>query len=129
MDVNTLGQAFVDWTYEADPDWYDDEDGAPTYVVSYGSDNVHWGEVEEIFYSWKDPIVKVVEGSEVRLVEQVGGEGEGENYYLVFEVRNPDGTVQFFRVDGYYASYEGTSWDGAALREVKAVVRPVTFYE
>lgn len=57
-----------------------------------------------------------------------GGEGSGEVRYIVFKLTNSDLTIQYFRIDGYYLSFEGSSFDGN-LKEVKAVVRPVTFFE
>jgi hypothetical protein len=131
MDVQTLGQAFLDWTRKETPEEYDGYDDAEdnVYTSDYG-DNVSWGAVEELFWSYRDPKVeKEVGGSKVTLQEQHGGEGEGDEYWLVFRVENSDGSEQFFRVDGYYASYDGTSWDGAQLREVNAVPRTVVFYE
>lgn len=136
--VEELGQFFIDLTYTYDDgdltdqtnEFYDDEDSKPEYRVSYGSDNVDWSSVEEIFWSYKEPVVKVLpSGASVILQEQVGGEGEGERYYLIFRVDNEDATTQFFRVDGYYASDEGTRWESAQLKEVKSASRQVVFYE
>lgn len=52
-----------------------------------------------------------------------GGEGSGEERWIVIEVGG-----RLFRKDGYYASYEGSTFD-SDLREVRAVEKPVTFYE
>lgn len=59
----------------------------------------------------------------VKLVENVGGEGEGDHRHLVFLI---DG--KYYKKTGYYASYEGTSWDGY-FAEVEPVEKTVTVYE
>lgn len=63
---------------------------------------------------------------EVKLVEEVGGEGEGEHTHVVVQTV---ATGQYFRINGYYSSYDGTDWDDSDLYEVKKVERLVTFYE
>lgn len=63
----------------------------------------------------------------VEVVDNFGGEGMGDHAHLVFRITNPDG-VRHFKIDGYYASYDGTTWDGR-LYEVKPVEKTVTVYE
>lgn len=56
-------------------------------------------------------------------VEKEGGyEGGGEELWVVFKVGD-----QYFRKSGYYASYDGSTWDGA-LEEVEPYVEPKTLY-
>jgi hypothetical protein len=64
----------------------------------------------------------------VKVVQNFGGEGQGDRQWIVVKVTSPDGEEQFFRQDGYYSSYDGGEWDGS-FDEVKAVQRTVTFYE
>lgn len=47
-----------------------------------------------------------------------GGEGHGEGIYVVFRLDGYDGSTQYFRVDGYYASWDGENWDDTDLFEV-----------
>jgi hypothetical protein len=49
----------------------------------------------------------------VKEVKHKGGEGQGEEYYYVYEVTNTsDSTdVIFIKFDGYYTSDYGTDWD------------------
>ena len=56
------------------------------------------------------------------VVEDFGGEGQGETRYVVFSVGE-----QFFRVDGYYASWDGTTWEDPTPHEV--VAKEVTSIE
>jgi hypothetical protein len=58
------------------------------------------------------------------LVEDFGGEGQGETRYVVFSVGE-----QFFRVDGYYASWDGTTWEDPTPSEVIAKEVTVIRYE
>lgn len=60
----------------------------------------------------------------VTVVEDIGGgEGDGETRFVVFQLDNTDGYTQFFRADGYYASWDGSNWDDSDLYEV--VPQPV----
>ena len=58
------------------------------------------------------------------VVEDFGGEGQGETRYVVFSVGD-----QFFRVDGYYASWDGTTWEDPTPEEVVAKEVTVVRYE
>lgn len=61
------------------------------------------------------------------VVKRVAGkapeEGGGENIWTVIQVGN-----QFFKKTGWYASHDGSYWDGSCT-EVHPVERTVTFYE
>lgn len=49
-----------------------------------------------------------VEGlPKIELVEEFGGEGQGDDYWVVFKVGD-----QFFKKNGWYASYDGGELDG-----------------
>lgn len=64
----------------------------------------------------------------VTVVENVGGEDQGSHAHLVFRVLPEDGPVRYFRVNGYYSSYDGTEWDGD-LYEVFPRIKSITVYE
>jgi len=61
-------------------------------------------------------------------IESFGGEGSGDDYWMVIRLVFPDGVERLFKKPGWYASYDGGCLDGD-LREVKPVERVVTFYE
>lgn len=63
----------------------------------------------------------------IEVVEDEGGEGQGDEYWFVLKITDGE-SVRFFRMDGYYASYDGGYYDGE-LKEVHPVERVVTFYE
>ena len=42
--------------------------------------------------------------------DHYGGEGQGDNYWNVFSVEH-NGQKTYFRLDGWYASYDGSHFD------------------
>lgn len=56
------------------------------------------------------------------LVEQFGGEGQGDQLWFVFRVTDADGEDRLFRKSGYYASYDGGEYDGDLDEVVEAQV-------
>ena len=62
-----------------------------------------------------------------KLVASHGGEGEGDQYWMVISLS--DGTsTRFFRKDGWYASYDGGYLDGETY-EVKPQEKVITVFE
>lgn len=76
------------------------------------------GNYQEIYDD--DPIVKDLAslGYSVKSEEGYGGEGCGEQYWGVFSTTK-DGTTQYWRFSGYYASYNGAEVELDSLEEVK----------
>lgn len=60
------------------------------------------------------------------IVDQYDGEGRGDTYWVVFS-SDQNGREKFYKVDGWYSSYEGRSFDDYTPTEVKRV--PVQTYE
>ena len=58
-------------------------------------------------------------------IEQKGGEGEGDDWMAVFHFTEHD---VFIRIDGYYASYDGTYFDSKPY-EVTKQERTITVYQ
>lgn len=70
----------------------------------------------------------------LRLVEQVGGEGEGDHYHLVFEVildqvDFKSNVPVFFKIDGFYSSYDGVDFDEAELYRAEPRNKVVVEYD
>lgn len=61
-------------------------------------------------------------GTPIKVVEQFGGEGQGEQYYYILSYG-----LAFLRVGGYYSSWEGTTWSEDETELV--VPKPVTVIE
>jgi len=59
-------------------------------------------------------------------VQDYGGEGKGDEYWVVFSVMNSDG-IRHFRMDGGYSSYSGAEFDGN-LREVVPEEKVITVW-
>lgn len=57
-----------------------------------------------------------------------GGEGEGDQAWVVLRIEHEDGTTKFYRKDGYYASYDGAEFDGD-FRQVVPTPKTITVYE
>lgn len=106
----------------ADDDFEDDED------VYYGSGG--WYACREYYSDYRlKGAGKKVDGLGAVFVESnYGGEGDGDQYWIVFRVELPDGRTRYVRVDGWYQSYSGGEYDGDPY-EVFPVQRQVTFYE
>ena len=81
-----------------------------------------WG----LFDALEDAVHGEVElpSGTLKHVVQKGGEGGGTTYFYVFSIGE-----QLFRVDGYWASWDGVTYDDSlyALSEVEAV--PTTIIE
>lgn len=71
---------------------------------------------------------------EVTLVEHYGGEGSGDKYYDVFTVvdKADDNNLTYFKVEGYYSSYNGTDYPDDIYGSSKLVSpreKIITVYE
>src|ERR1044071_3816188 len=51
------------------------------------------------------------QGLTAKLVAEYGGEGQGDDYWVVLSLSDGINT-RYFRKDGWYASYDGGSLDG-----------------
>lgn len=80
----------------------------------------HWYELDEEYYDENDGKIKTMS---INIVEEInklgyviksedgyGGEGRGDNYWGVFSLTKDNHTV-YIKLDGYYASYNGSTVD------------------
>ena len=64
------------------------------------------------------------EGLDAYEVEQYGGEGQGDEYYVVFKIED-----RLFKKDAWYSSYDGTDWDECGpVYEVESFQKTITDY-
>jgi hypothetical protein len=93
-------------------DWYKERG-------KYTWSDLPWNALEEMIdnrwgngRSEYEPVT--VAGLRFKMVEQHGGEGEGDKYWIVFECSeiDSDDPPQLFKVNGWYASYDGSYLDG-----------------
>lgn len=82
-----------------------------------------WNEAEDesLGHTWDVEGIGVV----ILVDSSPGREGGGEHVWVVVRTET---TGQFFRMNGYYSSYEGSEYDGG-LFEVTPQERTVTVYE
>jgi hypothetical protein len=123
IDAKQAEKIIVDGAWNAIIAWYAthpeynfnerDEDENP--VDDEG--NVNWDAVGEALYGTKEWHTA---DYSVKLEDEFGGEGKGDEYYYVWSITTKDGT-QYFKVDAYYSSWNGTHWDDAELTEVEPV--------
>lgn len=107
-----IQQEIIDWWNKENPE---DEDGPTEYLEAV---------LDDFEYRLDSGIRAInLDSGVARQVEQKGGEGEGEEYYLIFSVED-----QFFKVEGYYTSWNGANWDSAEVEEVEPVEVLVTQY-
>ena len=59
----------------------------------------------------------VIDGAAVRFVDNFGGEGQGNDFWVVLSVEK-DGAVRYVKNDGWYTSYSGGNFDSAEGVEV-----------
>lgn len=102
-------------------DWYNDTD-QPGITKKDEYDRQVWSEFYESV-AWGD--TPLLASGKTKLEEDHGGgEGDGEERWVVFSVNG-----QYFEVVGYYQSWEGTEWDDLTIREVEPVQVQVTQFK
>jgi hypothetical protein len=108
-------------------DWYNVNDSE---VEATEIDTEVW---EEFYYAlstkqykenYPNATTPVLPSGPAYNVEDFGGEGQGEERWVVFSVGD-----QLFKVEGYYASWDGTTWDDPTPFEVKPKDVVVVRYE
>jgi hypothetical protein len=57
-------------------------------------------------------------------IQQHGGEGQGDSYWVIFSVTKNDKT-RYFKVDGWYASYSGHELEYGSFFEVEPYERTI----
>lgn len=62
---------------------------------------------------------------DIELVQQRGGEGEGDDFFIVAEFKSEGKLIKF---QGWYSSYDGVEWSND-VKEVRPVEKIITVYE
>lgn len=83
-------------------DWlknkHGDEATYRNYLDSYAKETPDWGAGVNFIE---------VDGHTVESVEEFGGEGQGDELWVVYRIDD-----QLFKKDGYWVSHDGSYWDG-----------------
>ena len=66
-----------------------------------------------------------LELGEIKVVDEYGGEGQGDEYWVVYHFVEHD---IYIRVDGWYSSYEGSEFEDYGY-EVRPTEKTITVYE
>jgi hypothetical protein len=76
--------------------------------------------LEQTFASYGAGLRKQPEGFKIALEEQFGGEGKGENYWLVFSVvSTATNEIVFIRFNGWYSSDDGLHFEETGFELVE----------
>lgn len=109
-------------------DWYNLGESVNEYTKAEDFDTV-WDEFYEslvsVDYAAKGHKTATLASGAVYIAEDHGGgEGDGEERFVVMSIGD-----QFFKVSGYYASWDGSNWDDATPVEVVPVEKTVIVFE
>lgn len=109
------------------------EDYIQSELIDNESGEAYWDEMRTVledggFTPWKGDRIDIKPFPHGKVLveddEETGGEGSQESIYIVFSVEEklsiPEGwekaglepCKRYFRKQGYYASYDGSTWDG-----------------
>lgn len=102
--MSNISQEIVDWYNENESDEHAE------YIYQA------WEDFYDAIWSTqynKDSETATLASGRAVIVEDFGGEGQGDTRYVVFQVGD-----KLYRVDGYYASWDGTTWDDPDPYEV-----------
>jgi hypothetical protein len=103
------------------------EDYIQSELIDNESGEAYWDELRTVledggFTPWKGDRIDIKPFPHGKVLveddEETGGEGSQESIYIVFSVESYDnhpfneGGKRYFRKQGYYASYDGSNWDG-----------------
>ncbi len=87
----------------------------------------------DVELNWNDVVYEIndqkLNGYELKSVKHFGGEGQGDIVYWVFTITDPEGNVEYWKRDGYYASFSGSDWSYGDLCKVTPKTKQTTVYE
>lgn len=109
-------------------DWYNDTDQLEPEEKEEDFDYDVWSEFYEALSTkeWSekyDVKVPALASGPAYLVEDFGGEGQGDQRYVIFSIGD-----QFFKVEGSYSSWDGDYWEDVEPFEVFPQEVTVTQY-
>jgi hypothetical protein len=81
------------------------ENGMPEDQITEGYD----GYALEEYFEYSD--VKPFNGYTIQEIEHFGGEGQGDEMWKVFSISKDGEKDAYFRVQGFYNSWNGTEWN------------------
>jgi len=79
-------------------------------------------EMTEYFGSEQTPY----KGYTIKTTDEYGGEGLGDEYWYIFTLTSEDKKETHIKVEGWYDSWNGTSWEEYDFNIVESYIEPVT---
>lgn len=114
-----------EFPYEYDCQVYNRETRQFETVHRVGADQ-GWSSISEAI-EYGGNTLEIAGLGTVSHIESFGGEGQGDQYWMVFKITDGD-VSRTFKRDGWYASYDGGYLEGPTT-EVKAVQKTITVWE
>jgi hypothetical protein len=73
------------------------------------------------------PALEIAPGVNARREEEYGGEGNGDEFWLVVKLwfTEAPNHPEYYRMDGYYSSYEGGELDGEWFEVIPVPVQKI----
>jgi len=95
------------------------------YLNTYNSNKLEYKEQQEIV----NEFIKTKLGFSLETIASYGGEGQGEEWWIVYKVSEPYDI--YIKLEGFYSSYNGVSFESWIdnLFEVKPVEKTIIVYE
>lgn len=83
---------------------------------------------ESNLYRLEEEETLTLDGYKIKQVDQEGGEGEGDNYFVVFSVKKED-EEEFWMIPGWYASHDGHTLNTEDMYKVKQVEKVIKVWK
>ena len=117
--IEQLDEAIEDESTEWEGNWGEFEDLAERTFeyreVPEGTEGAAFHRYSKVWKKRFDldvPGVAIPGIGQAVAVDRFGGEGEGDDYWFVFKVTEPNGNERIFKRNGWYASYDGGYYEG-----------------
>lgn len=112
--------AVMDEWFEVNSDLWNQED-----IDTDGIGPLSWDEFG--YETGPEDVFDVPRLGKVRLVEQFGGEGQGDEAWIVMGLTMCHDVERLFRKEGWHRSHDGTYYDGDLIEVVPRVVEKTVF--
>jgi hypothetical protein len=120
----TFEQFMISEFFDGDSEFYDYErnETIPVAELKDFNRNGIWEHFHSEHYKGEK------DGFSAEVTKAFGGEGEGDQYWMVIALSDGNST-RYFRKDGWYSSYEGGGSLDSEVAEVRPIEKAVIFYE
>lgn len=81
----------------------------------------------EYFFSYNSEDKTLPYNYTVSKIEQVGGEGKGEHYHVIYKLLDQNNLKGYFMYRGFYSSWDGVDWEDEAFIVTPVQVNTIRF--